>query len=74
MIQRVDFFRVVVRTTGLVADKGVVFPTVPKPGDHLMKLSRPAVALGVTKMLGAAKVQRLGGIVGRHQVPPRASS
>jgi hypothetical protein len=54
---------VVVRTAGLVAYKGVIFPTVPESGDHLIELPSPFIAVGMTEMLVATEILRFGDIV-----------
>jgi hypothetical protein len=50
------------RARSRVADEGVVGEAVPEPGDHVVELARPIVALAMLHMLVEAEIQRASGL------------
>ena len=52
-----------------VAHPGIVGPAVPQPGDHVVELARPAIALAVLHVLLEAEIERRVGIGGGDDVP-----
>ncbi len=52
-----------------IADKGVVGPAVPQPGDHVEELAGAAVALAVLHVLAQAEIERRVGVRGGDEVP-----
>ncbi len=55
-----------------IADKSVLGPAVPQPGDDIEELAGPAIALAMLHVLGQPEIERRVGVRGRHQVPPGA--
>ena len=51
----------------------VVGPAVPQPGDDVVELARPAVALVVLDMVVEPEIERRVGVGGRDDVPARAA-
>ena len=57
-----------------VTDEGVVGETVPQPGDHVVELARPVVALVMLHLLVEAEIQRRVGVRGGDDVPAGAAA
>ena len=55
-----------------IADKRIVGPAVPQPGDDVEELPRPAIALAVFHVLGQTEIQCGIRVGGGDQIPRRA--
>ena len=57
----------------LIAQPGIVGPTVPQPGDHLEEFAGAPVALVMLHMIGQSEIQRRVRVGGGDDVPTRAA-
>ncbi|CAB3958132.1 hypothetical protein LMG7053_05550 [Achromobacter ruhlandii] len=72
--QRMQLGGVEVLAAGLVAQEGVVLPTVPQSQHYVVEFSGAGVAAGVFHVFVQVEVLRLALAAGGHQVPARAAA
>src|SRR5262245_29047067 len=74
MIEGVHLLGIEIEAAVLIADEGIVIPTVPQAFDDIDELPRPPVTFIVLDMRFTIEVLRLSRIGGGHDVPSRAAT
>jgi hypothetical protein len=68
-----QFVRVEIDASLDIANKGIVSPAIPQPGDDIVELTRAGIARGMLQMLVAAEIMRGFGVASGNDVPAGAA-